>query len=254
MLCRFWPTSAMKWQREMSTSHLVKAVHGLRGSGPDPVFEVQLAAEMRARLSGDELFETYARFSAGAGYVDTLLRRVCFRALAKKFGNGVSIGRNVSLIHPETIEIGDRVFIGDQAMIQARFDGRCVIGNGVWIGPHAYLDARDLVIEDDAGWGPGARALGSAHTGLPTDIPIIQTDLKIAPIRIKQWADVGVNAVILPGITVGRGSIVGAGAVVTKDVPDFAKVAGVPAKLIGWREEKTPVPHRRERSAHCTEG
>ena len=84
--------------------------------------------------------------------------------------------------------------------------------------------------------GPGAKVLGSEHTGFPTDIPLIQTDLQIAPVRIGAGADIGVNAIILPGITVGRGAIVGAGAVVTRDVPEFAKVAGVPARVIGWRE------------------
>jgi acetyltransferase-like isoleucine patch superfamily enzyme len=117
------------------------------------------------------------------------------------------------------------------------FDGRCVIEAGIWIGPQSYFDARDLVIEDHVGWGPGAKVLGSEHTGLPTDIPLIQMDLLIAPVRIGSWADIGVNAIILPGITVGRGAIVGAGAVVTRDVPEFAKVAGLPARVIGWREE-----------------
>ena len=47
-------------------------------------------------------------------------------------------------------------------------------------------------------------------------MPIIQTDLEIKPVRIGAWADIGVNAVILPGVTVGKGAIVGAGAVVTR--------------------------------------
>jgi acetyltransferase-like isoleucine patch superfamily enzyme len=68
------------------------------------------------------------------------------------------------------------------------------------------------------------------------DIPIIQTDLGIAPVRVEAWADIGVNAVLLPGVTIGKGSIVGAGAVVTTDVPAFSKVAGVPARVIGWRQ------------------
>ena len=46
-------------------------------------------------------------------------------------------------------------------MIQGRYDGKCKIGNHVWIGPHAYFDARDLVLEDYVGWGPGAKVLGS---------------------------------------------------------------------------------------------
>ena len=77
--------------------------------------------------------------------------------------------------------------------------------------------------------------LGSTHTGLPVDVPSVQTDLEIKPVRIEAWADIGMNAVILPGITVGRGSIVGAGAVVTRDVPPFSIVAGVPARVIGTR-------------------
>jgi acetyltransferase-like isoleucine patch superfamily enzyme len=67
-------------------------------------------------------------------------------------------------------------------------------------------------------------------------VPIIRTHLEIRPVRIGAWADIGVNAVILPGVTVGKGAIVGAGAVVSQDVPAFAIVAGVPAKLLRWRE------------------
>jgi acetyltransferase-like isoleucine patch superfamily enzyme len=77
--------------------------------------------------------------------------------------------------------------------------------------------------------------LGSEHTGDPVDVPIIQTDLVIKPVRVRRWADIGVNAVLLPGVTVGEGAIVGAGAVVTQDVPDHAVVAGVPAKLLRYR-------------------
>jgi acetyltransferase-like isoleucine patch superfamily enzyme len=72
------------------------------------------------------------------------------------------------------------------------------------------------------------------------DVPIVQTDLEIRPVRIRAWADIGVNAVILPGVTVGRGAIVGAGAVVTRDVPDFAVVAGVPAVFMKWRDGHDP--------------
>jgi acetyltransferase-like isoleucine patch superfamily enzyme len=227
----------------MNSSRLAKAVHGLRETVPDPEFELGLAADIRERLSAEQLFEAYARFSGGGGYLDALLRRACLRALVKRCGDGVTLGKGVSVLHAETVEIGSGVFIGEQTIIQGSFDGSCVIGDRVWIGPQSYFDARDLVIGDDVGWGPGAKVLGSEHTGQPSDVPIIQTDLEIAPVRIEAWADIGVNAVILPGVTVGRGSIVGAGAVVTRDVPEFAKVAGAPAKVIGWREWETVVRH-----------
>jgi acetyltransferase-like isoleucine patch superfamily enzyme len=107
----------------------------------------------------------------------------------------------------------------------------------VWLGPQSYFDARDLVIEDYVGWGPGAKVLGSMHTGQPADVPVIQTDLEIRPVRICAWADIGVNAVVLPGVTIGKGAIVGAGAVVTDDVEPFTIVAGVPARLMRRRTE-----------------
>ena len=92
------------------------------------------------------------------------------------------------------------------------------------------------MIEEYVGWGPGAKVLGSVHTGLPIDVPIVETDLEIKPVKIEACADVGTGAIVLPGITIGRGSIVGAGAVVTKNVAPFSVVAGVPARFLRWRK------------------
>ena len=174
-------------RREKSGARTVKAIHGVREMAPDPQFELDLAADLRERLGSDQLLEAFTKYADGSSYIDVLMRRICLRALVKKLGSGVTVRRNVSLIHPETFEIGDRVFIGEQTIMQGRFDGRCVIGAGVWIGPQSYFDARDLVIEDDVGWGPGAKVLGSEHTGLPTDIPLIQTDLQITSGPYRRW-------------------------------------------------------------------
>jgi acetyltransferase-like isoleucine patch superfamily enzyme len=211
-------------------------VHGIREVVADPAGELQLADELRKTRSRAELLELASRHALGDSEQDARMRRVVWRALARRFGHGVTIGRGAIARHPETFEIGDGVFIGEQAFIQGRFDGTCVIGNHVWIGPQSYFDARDLVIEDYVGWGPGAKVIGSQHTGEPANVPVIQTDLMIEPVRVGAWADVGVNAVLLPGVTVGKGAIVGAGAVVTADVPPFAIVAGVPARFLRWRE------------------
>jgi acetyltransferase-like isoleucine patch superfamily enzyme len=215
----------------------VSAVHGRRALHPDPPHETLLAEHLR-RAGPAEWTALYGRFVNGETEFDAMMRRVLWAAGARSVGSGLTVGRGALFRHLETFTIGAGVFVGEQTMIQGRFDGRFEIGNHVWIGPHSYFDARDLVIEDHVGWGPGAKVLGSEHTGQPLDVPIIQTELEIRPVRICAGADIGVNAVILPGVTVGAGAIVGAGAVVTRDVPPNAVAAGVPAKVIRSREEQ----------------
>ena len=220
-------------------------MHGRRAIEPDPSTEVELAERLRRDLTREALLDLASKHAHGDNQADAMMRRATWRALARGFGHGVRIGRGAIARHPETFEIGDGVVIGEQAFIQGRFDGRCAIGARTWIGPQAYLDARDLVIEEAVGWGPGAKVLGSEHTGVPADVPIIETDLGIEPVRICAWADIGVNAVILPGVTVGKGAIVGAGAVVTRDVEPFAIMAGVPARFLRWRDGHVPARDHR---------
>ncbi len=213
----------------------VPAVHGRREVPSDPPFEAGLADHLRRQFTPSYVAELYGRFTHGEGDFDAVMRRILLRALAREIGNGLVVGRGVVFRHPETFAIGHGVFLGEQVVLQGRIEGTCTIGDHAWIGPQAYFDARDLVIEEYVGWGPGAKVLGSTHTGVPGDAPIIQTDLQIKPVRIGAGADIGVNAVILPGVTVGRGAIVGAGAVVTEDVEPFSVVAGVPAKFVRRR-------------------
>jgi acetyltransferase-like isoleucine patch superfamily enzyme len=218
------------------TERVVKAVHGLHAVTPDPPDELKESADLRATESTEQLL---ARYSA-ACYDETAhgarARRVVLRAICKSFGHGVVVGVGVLVLHPHTFEVGDAVFIGNQTFLQGRHDGHCVIGAHTWIGPQSYLDCRDMEFGEYVGWGPGAKVLGSEHTAEPANIPIIQTDLVIKPVRVGDGADIGVNAVLLPGVTVGEGAIVGAGAVVTHDVPGYAIVAGVPAKLLRYRK------------------
>ena len=215
----------------------VPAAFGRRELRQDPPWERDFAAYLKDSHPKEELLNLYARFRSGESAFEAMMRRVVIRALCKRAGNDLQIGPDVVFKHPETMEFGDCVFIGAQAMIQGRFDGTCKIGNHVWIGPQAYFDARNLVLEDYVGWGPGAKVLGSTHTGEPVDQPIITTSLIIKPVTVGVGADIGMNASILPGVHIGAHSIVGAGSVVTHDVPDYAIVAGVPARVIRDRRQ-----------------
>jgi acetyltransferase-like isoleucine patch superfamily enzyme len=210
---------------------LIQAVHGQRPIAPDAPIDLTFLTG----LSQDERLSQYRRFSRDDRSLDRALRVLLFRSLTKCCGDGLRLGLGVDFLHPETFEIGSGVFLGASAYLQGRFDGRFVLGDRVWIGPQVYFDCRDLVIEDDVGWGPGSKVLGSQHTGEPADLPLIRTDLLIKPVHVKQGADIGTGAVILPGVTIGEGAIVGAGSVVTRDVPDRAIVAGSPAKILRYR-------------------
>ena len=213
----------------------VTATFGLRALREDPNWERGLAAYLKQSNSPIELLGMFAEYRSGEKPFDFVMRRVLMQAMCKRVGNDLQVGPGVVVKHPETMEFGDCVFIGSQTMIQGRFDGTCQIGSHVWIGPQAYFDARNIFLDDYVGWGPGAKVLGSSHVGSPIEQPIIATSLIIKPVRVGAGADIGMNASILPGVTVGPNSIVGAGAVVTLDVPEYAIAAGVPARVIGDR-------------------
>jgi acetyltransferase-like isoleucine patch superfamily enzyme len=215
----------------------VLATFGRKEVRPDPAWEWEFAASLKEKHSREELHALYSRFSMGESSTDYLMRRVVLRAMCRQAGHGLQVGPGVVFKHPETMEFGDAIFIGAQTMIQGRYDGTCKIGSRVWIGPQAYFDARALVLEDYVGWGPGAKVLGSTHTGEPLDVPIISTALLIKPVVVGFGADIGMNASILPGVRIGAHAIVGAGSVATHDVPEYAIVAGVPARVLRSRKD-----------------
>ncbi len=215
---------------------IVPAVHGVAKVDADPPEDVHQADELRRTRSPEELREIYSRVLFRDSAHGARERRILLRAMCRAFGDGVRVGLGVLVVHPATFEIGDAVFLGDLAFLQGRHDGHCVIGAHAWIGPQSYFDCRDLELGEYVGWGPGAKVLGSEHTGQPVTEAIIRTDLVIKPVRVGKWADIGTSAVILPGVTIGEGAIVGAGAVVTTDVAPYAVVAGVPARELRKRK------------------
>ncbi len=168
------------------------------------------------------------RSSHGSGRFD--------RAQFARIGRNVVIEDGVLVFHPETVELGDGVYVGHQTILKGYFRGHMVIGDGTWIGQQCFFhSAGGLTIGRNVGIGPGVKIITSLHAEEGVSIPILHSRLEFSPVVVEDDADLGVGSVILPGVRVGRGAQVGAGAVVADDVPAYAVAAGVPARVIRMR-------------------
>jgi len=131
----------------------------------------------------------------------------------------------VLVFHPENIEIADDVYIGHNAILKGYYQNKMTIGEGTWIGQQCFLhSAGSLSIGKNVGIGPGVKIITSEHFDEGIEKPILYSRVKFAPVEVGDDTDIGTGAVILPGVKIGRGVLVGAGAVVTKDVPDYAVI------------------------------
>ena len=138
----------------------------------------------------------------------------------------------VLVFHPENIELGANVYVGHQAILKGYYRGTMKIGDETWIGQQAFLhSAGDISIGCHVGIGPGVRIITSAHAETGRSTPILESPINVAPVTIEDDCDIGVGAIVLPGVRIGRGAQIGAGAVVTSDIPPYAIARGVPAKV-----------------------
>lgn len=111
-----------------------------------------------------------------------------------------------------------------------------VIGNNSGLGVDCNVRG-PLYIGNNVMMGSDVRIFVSSHDTTSTDIPMMmQGDLPPQKVTICDDVWIGTRVIIMPGVTIGRGAILGAGAVVTKDVPEYAVVGGVPAKILKYRK------------------
>ena len=147
----------------------------------------------------------------------------------------VVLGNGVRIFQPDLVNlygcsIGDETKIGAFVEIQknASVGARCKISS------HTFV-CEGVEIEDECFIGHGVMFTNDLYPSAVNQDGTLQTeaDWQIIKTKVRRRASIGSNATIIGGVSVGEGALVGAGAVVTKDVPDFAIVAGVPARVIG---------------------
>ena len=188
----------------------------------DPSARIHASADLEAEVS--------------VGPRTSIWHRAQIRTGAR-IGAECIVGRDAFI--DEGVEIGDRVKIQNAALV---YHG-VTVEDGVFIGPNAIL-TNDRFPRSITATGELARA----------------ADWAVSPILLRTGCSIGAGAVVVAGLTVGRFATVGAGAVVTRDVPDHALVAGNPARRLGWvcacgrrlvDDAGRPVPGDRGGPAAC---
>lgn len=138
------------------------------------------------------------------------LRRFLYKCSGMRIGNGSTIHMGATFHNPGNISIGDDTIVGEGSLL----DGR----NSLTIGNHVAIASEVMIYNAE-------------HDIHDKDFsPLLE------PVIIEDYVFIGPRAIILPGITVGKGAVVAAGAVVTKSVEPYTIVGGVPAKVIGKRK------------------
>lgn len=214
-------------------------------------------------------YEMYACLAVNlGGALGLALRRMMAPRLLRSCGPGLVVGRGVTLRHPGRIELGQRVLISDGCTLDARCDepvgirladdvslgdrcalrckdGRIDLGAGVGLGAEASVYAvagNRIDIGHEVMIGPKAYLGGSQYHTQRHDLPIArQGHDPRGGVNVGPGAWIGAAAIILDGVRIGAHAIVAAGAVVTRDVPDYTVVAGVPARVMRNRREGSEV-------------
>ncbi|MBK6637149.1 MAG: acyltransferase [Rhodocyclaceae bacterium] len=192
------------------------------------------------------LLKLLARFVERFGQ---LLSRASLAGLQQR-GRNILLGRGVRIENPGCISIGDNVFLNDGCWLSVLRENRergmptqmlsphLSIGSGTYIGRFGTLACincvtigRDVLISDRVFIGD------SAHGFVRADLPVKDQYLHSpGPVEIGDGTWIGIGVSILPNVRIGINCVIGAGAVVTMDIPDFSVAAGVPARILRRNE------------------
>lgn len=155
----------------------------------------------------------------------------------KGLGENVIIEEQVLVFHPENITLGSNVYVGHSTILKGYFKNEMRIGDHTWIGQGSFLHSGGgILIGKAVGIGPMVKILTSFHKEGSPDQPVMANEIEFAPVVIEDGCDIGTGSIILPGVHIGEGVIVGAGSVVTRDIPPFSVVSGSPARVTRKRK------------------
>jgi len=207
---------------------------------------------------------TILLFSWIPGAFGFLLRKIFYPLLFKEVGKGVVFGRNITIRHPHKISIGDNTFIDDNVVLDAKGEENegIIIGKNVYIGRNAILSCKEgsIYIDDYCNISANCSLLsetkislgkycflaghcylvaGGNHSFEDLSKPIMfQPSISKGGIEIEEDVWLGASVTVLDGVKIGKGGVVGAGAVVVNSLPEYAVSVGIPAKPIRKRGEK----------------
>lgn len=168
-----------------------------------------------------------------------------------------SFGARSKLDFPATINNGKSISIGSKVHIREHAWLNCIaqpagttsltIGSGSYVGRFIHINAYEsVVIEDDVLISDRVFISDVHHAFQDRNVPIINQGVtKPKPIRLKSGCWIGINACIMPGVSIGKNAIVAANSVVTRDVPDYSIARGVPAQI-------SPIPNHETKNQRIT--
>ncbi|MBA4322495.1 MAG: acetyltransferase [Odoribacter sp.] len=142
------------------------------------------------------------------------LRNICYRAILKKMGKGSNISDAVTIANPSNVSIGERSSIHEYSYFAGK--GEVIIGDYVAIANNCTI-------------------ISETHNFTDRSIPVKLQGLSPQPVIIGDDVWIGSHVTILGNVRIGKGAIIGAGSVVTRDIPEYAVAVGVPCNVIKYR-------------------
>lgn len=182
------------------------------------------------------VFTAAYRFCTGRISGEVLRGRLFYLVNRRRFkalGHPIFLYPRVYVRNKSAISFGRNITIAYNCFISPV---ELVVGDGCWLGVNNFICGR-VFLGREVNLGPNVNLPGASHN-IESQLPLARSGSTMQGTILEDFVWVGGNSTILDGVRVGKGAVIGAGSVVTKDVPPLAVVAGVPARLL---KNRSPI-------------